>query len=541
MTEKKSFFKKACAHISCFFVQTFRRHTGKEYSELVTRGVLKRDEEFNRRYPWAYIRLFAAIIILFAVFLLIVRFTANELFSPTVMLLATLSFSLPFLMLLYEIYPRNDLSLIAVILIMLIGGACSCVITQVLYSLVKATNGWLAALYAGVFEEFGKLLPALIIIAAIKNRQPLVGFIAGAAVGCGFSIVEDFGYIFVYSNDITSVNLTTAITLFFDRGATAFCTHIVWTGLIGWAFCFFKRAFVNLKFYGVVAFSVALHSLWDMPLEQPWHTLICALCVAAVAAFAIPVLYMGRKRVFEEGGETYSPEFFRTDEQALDKRTPEYYVHAGNLSLAVGAFLMAVVAIIYCAVPFREAYYSQNFDDAESFVAFMHDGYNLYVDGNRAFDRSPSADNTVRTEDGVVYQIVQNVADDGAVYHYTYNVAGDGVNNFYFLTQISVSLTKAEGEFEYIKEDLYSGGKLYASFFRIRNDVTGFNALSDGGISVIIHDADFVRDLSAPQYSSLFYYFAGVAAAALLLYGGFYIKSVNVKKKNAKEEANKQP
>ncbi|MGN0813913.1 MAG: PrsW family glutamic-type intramembrane protease [Candidatus Coproplasma sp.] len=537
MAEKVSLFKRAYAQIKCFFVQTFRRHTGEEYSELVTRGVLKREDDINRKYPWAYMRVFAAVIILFAVFLLIVRFTANELFVPTVMLFATLSFSLPFLLLLYEIYPRSDLSFIAVVMIMLIGGASSCVISQILYSLVHASNGWLAAVYAGVFEEFAKLVPTVIIILAIKNRQPLVGFITGAAVGCGFSIVEDLGYIFLYSNDVISVNLTVAITTFFERGVTSFCTHIVWTALIGWAFSYFRRSLLNPGFYGVVVFSMALHFCWDMPLAEPWNTLVCVLCAVVVAAFGIPVLHCGRKRVFESIGESATPGYFKTDAQSLDKRTPEYYIHAGNLSLAVGAFLMAVVAIIYCAIPFREAYYAQNFEDSQSFIEFMHDGYDLTVDTDRPFDRSPSADNSVRREDDVVYQIVQSVTDGDAVYRYTYNVAGDGTVNFYFLDGISVVLTTETGRYEFFKEDLYYGGKLYASFFRVRQDITGFNVLSNGGISVVIHDENFVRDLSQPQYAALFYYFGGVAAAALVLYGAFYAKSVSVRRKNSKEGA----
>ncbi|MGN0817926.1 MAG: PrsW family glutamic-type intramembrane protease [Candidatus Coproplasma sp.] len=541
MTEKKSIFRRACAQIKCFFVQTFRRHTGKEYSELVTRGVLKSDDSFNRRYPWAYIRVFAAIIILFAVFLLIVRFTSNELFAPTIILLATLSFSLPFLLLLYEIYPRNDLSVIAVVLIMLIGGAASCVITQILYSFFHASNGWIAAVYAGVFEEFAKLVPTLIIIAALKNKQPLVGFIAGAAVGCGFSIVEDLGYIFLYSNDFTAVNLTSAITTFFERGISSFCTHIVWTALIGWAFSYFRHALVNPKFYGAVVFSTVLHFCWDMPLAEPWSTVVCALCAVAIYAAVIPVLYLGRRRIFSGGGESMTPEFFKADEQSLDKRTPEYYVHAGNLSLAIGAFLMAVVAIIYCAIPFREAYYTQSFSDAADFVDFMHDGYEFRIEPDRPFDRSPSADNVVREENDVVYQVVQNVKDGDATYHYTYNVAGDGTINLYFLTEVSVSVTTQTGEYQLFMENLYTGGKLYASFFRVRQDVTGFNFLSNGGISVIIHDATYVRDLTEPRYMALFYYFGGVAAAALILYLGFFVKSVSVKRKNSKEEAENQP
>ena len=44
--------------IAEFFRQTFRRHGGGEYSELLSRGLHRgHNQGLNRKYPWAYVRL----------------------------------------------------------------------------------------------------------------------------------------------------------------------------------------------------------------------------------------------------------------------------------------------------------------------------------------------------------------------------------------------------------------------------------------------------------------------------------------------------
>lgn len=512
----------------CFFKQTFRRHTHDEYAEFVTRGV-NRQDYFHRKYPWFYIRLFAACIILFAVYLLIIRFTSNELFSPTVILFAALAFNIPFLVLIYEIYPRGDLSLLKVFMALLIGGTGACVLTQIFYALLQLSNEWLFALYAGFAEEFSKAVAVIIILAVIKTKQPLVGFIMGVAVGCGFSVVEDMGYIFVYSNELPAINITTTITLFFDRGLTALCTHSVWTAAVGWAYCFFKRPFINPLLYLTFAGSFALHALWNMPFYGVLEYIITALCVAVALVFEIIVIYKGRKTMFDEAGEQPTPEFFRSDDQSL-KKNKQYYVHVGHLSLSVAAVLMSFIAIIYCAIPFRETYYTQTFTDKQEFISFMQDGYALTDDFDREYDEN-LPDSSSTSVDGVTTAVTQKVEQDGFTYYYSYNVAGDGNISFYFLTEISVDITTDTGVYRYFKEDLYDAhGIIYASYFRVRSDVTGFNlSATNDEVTAFIYNPAFKIDYSQPQYAVLFYVFAGIAGCALAMYIIFYIVSRRIK------------
>ena len=528
MAKIKKGASRAMAQLACFFKQTFRRHTHDEYAEFVTRGV-NRQDYFHRKYPWFYMRLFAACFILFAVFLLIVRFTSNELFSPSVILFAALAFNVPYLVLVYEVYPRGDLSLLKVFMTLLIGGTGACVGAQIFYAFWHNSNEWLLALYSGFAEEFSKALAVVIIIAVIRTKQPLIGFIMGVAVGCGFSIVEDMGYIFVYSNELPAINITTTITLFFDRGLTALCTHSLWTGAVGWAFCRFKRPLVNPIFYFVFASSFGLHALWNMPFAGVWKYVVTGFCIVVAVVFEIIVVYKGRKALFDDAGEQPTPEFFRSDEQSL-KKNRQYYIHAGHLSLTIAAVMIAFTAIIYCAIPFRETYYTQTFSDKQEFISFMQDGYELSSEFDREYDENlPNSSST--SVDGVLTSVTQKVEEDGFTYYYAYNVVGDGNISFYFLTEVSVDITTATGEYRYFKEDLYDAkGRVYASYFRIRSDVTGFNMSADGEeITAFIYNPAFVMDYSQPQYAILFYVFAGIAVSALTTYIIFYIISRRIK------------
>lgn len=532
--------KSAKNQFAFFIKQTFRRHTGREYGELMTRGITGGKDEPNRNYPWAYIRLFALLIVLYAVYLLVVRFTSNELYAPTVNLLAAVCFNLPFLLFLYELYPERDLSFIGVCLAMLIGGTGAQVLVQILYSLFPAPNAWLSAVYTGFFEELAKGAAAVICIIVAGKRSPLAGFVFGAAVGCGFSVCEDMGYIFVQSNALPAMNITTMISVGMARGLSALCTHTLWTAAVGWAYCFFDRHLSNAVFYLVLLLSCGLHIAWDLPLGNVALGFIYAGCVIVACTVCAAMLVTSRKKVFalraggkegEQSDGTTDGEYFLEDEESLNKNMPEYWQHAGHLALVIGSFLMALIAIIYCSIPFRETYGTQQFADAESFVAFMQDGKPYSADTDRAYNPATAEDDSYFYEDDIIVRVVQHVHADGVTYNYTYPATYDEVSgNYYYFSPSMISVT-VDG-IDYILEQIYDHGVLYASFFRLNTsvEVTGYNLGSDGGITVFIYDADFVRDLTEPRYTVLFIIFASILAASAITYAALRIKAWRVKK-----------
>ena len=550
-TEKPAKGKNAIAE---FFRQTFRRHGGGEYSELLTRGLNGGNRQgVNRKYPWAYVRLFALVFVLFAVFLLIIRFTSNELFVPAVTFLGAVCFNLTFLLLLFELYPKRDLSFMAVVLAMLIGGAGSDVLAQILFNIFPPANSWLHAVYAGFFEELSKAAAVALVIVVSRKNSPLAGFILGAAVGCGFSIVEDMGYIFVQANEMPFVNLTTVIELAVSRGLSAVCTHTLWTAAIGWAFCRFKRHFANLAVYAITLLSCGLHICWDLPLNNLALGFIYAGCASVALVECILILHSGRKKAFEEAAfdaaalyknESAVNEAWEQAEQeelarqSLEKTDPKYWRYCGHFTLALAAFLMAVVGVLYCSIPFRETYGTVEFDDPESFVSFMQNGMEIEADGNRFYDEALGYSSYTEV-DGVLVRVVQSETVGSVTYNYEYSVTYDpiGGKNHYFIAQAWITLDSNPG-IPYHMVNVYNDGKLYASFFHLNSDVTGYNVSSDGeGVTAITYNPAFERDLSDWKYLSLFCTFAGIAGVATVCYISLVIKSWRVKKLCSTENA----
>lgn len=523
-----------------FLRQTFRRHTGAEYSELLTRGV-RSTKGVNRTYPWAYFRLFVMLFILYAVFILIIRFTGNELFGPAVTALAAVMFNLPFLLLMFELYPQRDISFIFLLSVLLIGGTSACVIAQALFTTFPSPNKWLAAVYAGFFEELAKAVVCVFAIVISRKKSPLAGFLIGAAIGCGFSVVEDMGYIFVLSNELPALNLTTIINESISRGFTAFCTHTLWTALVGWAYSHFRRHLYNLFNYIILAAVCGLHICWDLPLSYVGNILVCGGCVIVSATAGIAVVVCERKAVFRTAGIKKSPQdYFKQDKLSVSERHYLYWKHWGHFTLALGAFVMAIIAVIYCSIPFRETYGTEKFEDRESFVKFMQNGKEYDFDENRPYNSHDTADDIKLEENDRLSRVTQKVQSGDDTFYYVYNVIYDAVDDtyHYMLTSIYVNEETAEGaHITYVKEDLYNDGRLYASFFHLNTDVTGYFFEPDGSLTVFIYDADFVRDLGEPRYVALFATFAAVFGVSLVCYIGLEIKSRSVKRQCMTENA----
>lgn len=499
-----------------------------EYAELLTRGIRGR-KGVNKKYPWAYCRLFALMFVLLAVFLLIVRFTYNELFSPTIIVLASCCFNLSFFIFLYELYPKRDLSILGVCLAMLVGGTAANVVTQILYDIFPVSNQWLAAVCTGFFEELPKAAATLIVLIVAKNKSPLAGFLYGAAVGCGFSIVEDMGYIFVTANEISALNLTSVIEIAFSRGVTSVCTHILWTAAIGWAFNFSEKFLSNMVVYPVILLSCGLHIAWDLPLPAIARGIVCAACALIEILVCTLILKKERAKVFEGSHSAEAEgEVSNADEDTLQKTDPDYWRHWGHVSLAISAVLMAIIACFYCAIPFRERYGTQVFYTPQEFVVFMQDGIELDI-SERDYDNSISANDYISGE-YVIQSVNSTVTIDGEQCAVTYEYWYYGsVRKYVYKT--AVKIDKDGFTNTYYKEDIYNNGEFYASFFRLTDEVvTGYNFNSRGDITVFTYDADYVRDLTDSRYTWLFYTFLALTSGAAICYVSLKIKSRRVKK-----------
>ena len=208
------------ARITFFFKETFRAHSKSEYREVFTRGIGEDKRGITGSMPWLYVRAFFVLFILFTVNVLILRFTENPFYVPTVTLFGGVTFSIPLFVLLYELYPKRDLNVFKLFSLLVIGGTAAGILAQLGFSLIDSVNGWSKVILSGVTEEVAKAAVALCAIVIMKNKNAYACFLIGVSVGAGFSIIEDMGYIFYYSDMSTSqfIDIRNTVYLFLEIG-----------------------------------------------------------------------------------------------------------------------------------------------------------------------------------------------------------------------------------------------------------------------------------------------------------------------------------
>jgi protease PrsW len=160
---------------------------------------------------------------------------------------------------------------------------------------------WAAAFTAPFVEETLKALGVILIalIARDEIDDMMDGFVYGAMVGLGFTVVEDvFYFIGVFGGSPSGV-----LTGFFLRVVSSgLYGHVLYTGLTGMGIAYFltrrgeasraKRWAVAVGLVGVAVFG---HFLWNSPWldffpRPPWHGTDWLIVPLATAVKGIPLL-----------------------------------------------------------------------------------------------------------------------------------------------------------------------------------------------------------------------------------------------------------
>ena len=441
------------ARITYMFRETFRAHSKDEYREFLTRGLGENKRGFTGTYPWLYVRVFFVLFILFTVNTVILRFTGNTLFVPTVILFGGITFTVPFMTLLYEIYPKRDLNSLKLFAILVLGGTVASALTQVGYALISVNNAWFDALVSGLVEEVSKAVVAVAAIMVVKNKNSYACFLIACAVGAGFSIIEDMGYIFFYSDTLASQygDIRNTVYLFIDRGFSTFCTHVLWTGIIGWAYGFGKGKFKVLSILFLIG-SIVLHTCWNLPLEGWLHAIDVAMCTI-VAVFVNIVAV--RKSLFITMSDEYDIARINDNiiREAKEMGERMRFTNAGNLTFSLTCTILSMILIALCCLPIGMEKMRVNYANKEEFISAVQDGYNVTVDWDRQYD--PELENFEERrihEDGklVLSYVVQKVTLDGydGVYYYGYYVGDKVADSIYLeLDEVESRIPCAEYKF----------------------------------------------------------------------------------------------
>ena len=481
------------ARITYMFRETFRAHSRDEYREFFTRGLGEDKRGITGTYPWLYVRIFFILFILFTVNTLVLRFTGNTLFVPTVTLFAGITFTIPFTVLLFELYQKRDLNVFKLFGILVIGGTASAVLTQIGYGIISVSNAWLNAVVAGVVEEVSKSLVAIAAIMVMRNKNSYACFLIAAAVGAGFSIIEDTGYIFHYSDMVAAQygDIRNTVYLFIDRGASTFCTHILWTGIVGWAYAFGNGKFKPLSLL-FVAFSILLHTLWDLPFEGWLHVSAIVLCTIITLFSNIVAV---RKSLFETLSNEFDIAQLNEDiiKKAKEMGERMRFTNAANLTFALACTFLSIIAIALCCLPIGMEKVRVNYADKQEFIATIQSNYNIKADWSREYD--PDGKNIEEryvADNGQLRKsyVVQETRLDGydGVYYYGYYIGADGTADkradsiFLELDEVSSRIPCVE----------YTFGNERIWVFEVSDDYSNYTyEEEDGTVSCVIDAEEF--------------------------------------------------
>lgn len=503
-----------------WFNETFRTHSKEEYFEFITRGMGEDGKKgVNAVYPWVYSRVLLFCFVVFSVLSFITEFTFSVMSGishPVLVLTGAMLVTAPVTVLLYELYPKRDLCFLKLLLVFVTGGVVSDIIISLGYYFVSTPNEWLDILWTAFLEEAGKAIPAIIAILVLKRDNPLKCFIIAAAVGAGMSVAEDMGYIFFGSVEY-GISVSSTVSMAFIRGLTSISGHVLWTGLIGWAFGKFRRPLIDIRFWGVCVGSMALHYLWDFPLPAvSTFTLIGAF----VGGIVILALLLRKERsaiIYAARGAREDTEYISDGikESEIQPLTPPARsFDFCNITAVICAVIISACGLIYCTSGTSGGYEELYFATAGEFAYFVQDGENYEVNVNRPIDSRAPNYSEYRVE-GKIVEITQREVSDGTAYYYTYYF-DDGI----YLSQIEVEVDGALYPYEtfVIDDEEYN-------FFYINPKVVDcyYDVLFD----------EFVAVVNEPVISNKFVIIllGSVSGLALIVGAGAYIYGLAAKKR----------
>lgn len=243
-----------------FAYETFRPHSKEEYAELFSRG---HGGDERTPYPWFYARILLIGLLFFTV--LCVAYDSSKLNFLMVAAAGSFFADLAFIVLLVEIYPKRDLSLLTPIIVFFVGGIISSSFIYIMYGVANYTAPYVDQAWTAFVEETGKALAIIIVLIFVKKRNPFACFIIGAAVGGGYSAFENMW--FMYTHGFGWTGLAQAIETGLWRALGTPFSHAAWAGLFGWSLSD-NKPWLSWKPYAMYAFGYTMHFFVNFPLME---------------------------------------------------------------------------------------------------------------------------------------------------------------------------------------------------------------------------------------------------------------------------------
>lgn len=516
-----------------FIKETFRAREKSDYKEFFTRGMRGSEGNAKAEHGWMYVRVFALSFVLFALIAFLIVFCDNGIAVPTLYLLGGAFMNLTVAVFIYELNPERNLSFVLFILILVLGALAADFITIFGYYLFYPENEWLSTLWTAVLEEASKAIPAIVVILILKKRSPMLGFIIGAAIGAGFSITEDMGYIYAYSWGIYDM-----VEIAVERAWTAVCTHTLWTAVIGWAFCKFKCRPYDFRFLLVTLSSIALHFIWDMPIEMELHVLPTILCVVAAIVFSV-VLVKKERKPYKQTAVTGDVQLVipvSEDRSRTTAKIAKRWSDSANFVAALTAVLVAITFILWCFAPVEYEPVSQRFKSEEEFIAFVQGDKTCLQKWDKKFEDCVDVGkvNYAEIYDGeYLYAVVTVEEEDGFKYAYSFNFykneeTGENVNEV-----IGIAVWFSDEEYYRllrvaVPEEITPEGTVYryVTYIRVSNfSYCYYDSVTNEYVVTLYWDEDHTAEIVISAFA------VGILLIGITAFTAFKIKSKKIRRK----------
>lgn len=432
-----------------FFVNALKPRKSAEYAEIFSRGLKEEDKtaQAEPRKPWLYLRILAFGFIAFSLAVSIFCLFNSQMDYAIAVFFGGLFCNVALLFFFFELYPKRDLSIALLSLLVLFGGLLSSGLASVGYEFIfdaNSGNAWVDCLFVGFWEEFSKALVAIVAIVLLKKKEPFACFLIGIAVGSGYSIYEDLGYILSYSSGYSSTSDTWLVLMSVGRGLSCVCSHAPWTAIICWAFAKFKKPFINFRFYGFFIASAVLHYLADVPFFDDdvafltglnWGWAIEVFVVVAIFLIMIFTLRNSYRALLPKDEATATDgevSVNSADGQVLiaEKRAKLSFI--ANLTVTLCAVVSCILLLIVCALPVYTKMITQEMT-IEEYEDYKQCNLPLKADWDREYVENYENGDYVSLfdETGRLGVAVQKVTEEGYDYYYQYVFNEEGESELY--------------------------------------------------------------------------------------------------------------
>jgi RsiW-degrading membrane proteinase PrsW (M82 family) len=263
--------------LKTFLSETFRSCTWAEIEEHLSVGTRQTTPPLSGEMsyfpkPWLFVRILAATLLAYFVFLLALNNYQETAIMAIPALIFCGCFAVPFavLTLFFEMNTPCNVSSFQVIKVLVMGGAISFLMTFILFDYFPLEIIY-GASSAGILEELAKVCTVVFLarnFIGTRHTYVLNGLLYGAAVGTGFAAFESAGYSLVAGLETNSfASLNHNIWL---RGFLSPFMHITWTAIASAAYWLsfkqcksFLKAFCKVRFLSLFVISILLHFTWN--------------------------------------------------------------------------------------------------------------------------------------------------------------------------------------------------------------------------------------------------------------------------------------